>query len=105
VNQPSLESFRVWLVASEDEAVETEFVDDVHFLGSAKGLGKSDPLFIVIKPRESIAWIGKPKCRANVVVNESGLAAFHEGPYRVISKLEFDWQSLALTAGGLSFMV
>jgi hypothetical protein len=52
VNQPSLESFRLWLVTSEDEAVETELVDDVHFLGTAKGRDFNRPPFILVKPSD-----------------------------------------------------
>jgi len=105
VNQPSLESFRLWLVTSEDEAVETELVDDVHFLETAKGRDFNRPPFILVKPSDSIASIFDSKRFADICCYKSDLVIYVNGPHSMLFELEFDRQSLALTAGGLSFMV
>jgi hypothetical protein len=59
----------------------------------------------LVKPSDSIARIFDSERFADIGCYESDLVIYVNGPHSMVFKLEFDRQSLALAAGGLSFMV
>ena len=67
--------------------VETDLGDDVHFLGAAKGLDSSEPLFIVMKTRARASLgLASPKRRRRrrCATNRTSYHLFMYGPHRVV---------------------
>jgi hypothetical protein len=73
-------------------------------LSPTKGLHSSETLFIVTETSKRLTWVAKSEHLADISSHEPNRTIYLYGSHRMVFKLEFDWQSLALTAGGLSFM-
>ena len=75
---PSFEPFGAFQFRGEDERVESAFVDDGHFLVSAKGITFRYPLiFIVYMVCHCFRCILVPQCRSNILSHEISFSTYH----------------------------
>ena len=76
---PLAEWLGLWLVRTKDDVIQAGFVDDGHFLLSAKGVDLTDPLFVLVKSCNNITAVSNVQNIANIFQDEPRLAVILNG--------------------------